>query len=117
MAAEQISASDPFRNLGVRSIIGFDDGRAPGVFKQRFLRQSSSGVEQRTHKPLVGGSNPSSGTIPQSLQEHFSTSEHKRLSQVAQNAVFPHLRVPLPGFGPFFAPASEENVIILTLFT
>jgi hypothetical protein len=25
--------------------------------------QSSSGVEQRTHKPLVGGSNPSSGTI------------------------------------------------------
>ena len=24
--------------------------------------QSSSGVEQRTHKPLVGGSNPSSGT-------------------------------------------------------
>jgi hypothetical protein len=25
-------------------------------------RQSSSGVEQRTHKPLVGGSNPSSGT-------------------------------------------------------
>jgi hypothetical protein len=26
-------------------------------------RQSSSGVEQRTHKPLVGGSNPSSGTI------------------------------------------------------
>ena len=28
-----------------------------------FRRQSSSGVEQRTHKPLVGGSNPSSGTI------------------------------------------------------
>jgi hypothetical protein len=27
-------------------------------------RQSSSGVEQRTHKPLVGGSNPSSGTRP-----------------------------------------------------
>ena len=26
--------------------------------------QSSSGVEQRTHKPLVGGSNPSSGTNP-----------------------------------------------------
>jgi hypothetical protein len=26
--------------------------------------QSSSGVEQRTHKPLVGGSIPSSGTIP-----------------------------------------------------
>ena len=25
--------------------------------------QSSSGVEQRTHKPLVGGSIPSSGTI------------------------------------------------------
>ena len=25
--------------------------------------QSSSGVEQRTHKPLVGGSNPSSGTM------------------------------------------------------
>src|SRR2546427_8106563 len=24
--------------------------------------KSSSGVEQRTHKPLVGGSNPSSGT-------------------------------------------------------
>ena len=28
-----------------------------------WCRQSSSGVEQRTHKPLVGGSNPSSGTI------------------------------------------------------
>ena len=27
-----------------------------------FGRQSSSGVEQRTHKPLVGGSIPSSGT-------------------------------------------------------
>jgi hypothetical protein len=26
------------------------------------FRQSSSGVEQGTHKPLVGGSNPSSGT-------------------------------------------------------
>src|SRR6516162_6664419 len=27
------------------------------------LCQSRSGVEQRTHKPLVGGSNPSSGTM------------------------------------------------------
>jgi hypothetical protein len=26
-------------------------------------RQSSSVVEQRTHKPLVGGSNPPFGTI------------------------------------------------------
>src|SRR5437667_11518172 len=30
--------------------------------------QSSSGVEQRTHKPLVGGSNPSSGTTRFSLE-------------------------------------------------
>jgi hypothetical protein len=36
-----------------------------GVVCERYCGfgcQSSSGVEQRTHKPLVGGSNPSSGT-------------------------------------------------------
>ena len=30
--------------------------------------QSSSGVEQRTHKPLVGGSNPSSGTSSKAFE-------------------------------------------------
>src|ERR1051325_9130006 len=33
--------------------------------------QSSSGVEQRTHKPLVGGSIPSSGTISSSFLTLF----------------------------------------------
>src|SRR5512138_3933813 len=42
-------------------IIRFDRGP---VVRELFLSgcQSSSGVEQRTHKPLVGGSIPSSGT-------------------------------------------------------
>ena len=42
-------------------IIRFDRGP---VVRELFLPgcQSSSGVEQRTHKPLVGGSIPSSGT-------------------------------------------------------
>ena len=42
-------------------IIPFD---RPSVVHETFppAGQSSSGVEQRTHKPLVGGSNPSSGT-------------------------------------------------------
>ena len=31
------------------------------------IRQSSSAVEQRTHKPLVGGSIPPSGTTPEEL--------------------------------------------------
>src|SRR6266487_4914424 len=45
-------------------IIPFDTPRpVPEVFCPG--RQSSSGVEQRTHKPLVGGSNPSSGTNSQ----------------------------------------------------
>ena len=36
---------------------------APAVWKRRSCQwQSSSGVEQRTHKPLVGGSNPPSAT-------------------------------------------------------
>lgn len=30
--------------------------------REGFTWQSSSGVEQRTHKPLVGGSNPPSAT-------------------------------------------------------
>jgi hypothetical protein len=33
-----------------------------GMLFKNVARQSSSGVEQRTHKPLVGGSIPSSGT-------------------------------------------------------
>ena len=42
-------------------IIPFD---RPSVVHETFpaAGQSSSVVEQRTHKPLVGGSNPSSGT-------------------------------------------------------
>jgi hypothetical protein len=44
-----------------RCIIRFDRGP---VVRELFLSgcQSSSAVEQRTHKPLVGGSIPSSGT-------------------------------------------------------
>src|SRR6185436_5953405 len=33
------------------------------------VRQSSSAVEQRTHKPLVGGSIPSSGTNTQTIND------------------------------------------------
>jgi hypothetical protein len=54
--------------IAIRRIIGFDRG---WIVRDIILLaveafgagcQSSSGVEQRTHKPLVGGSNPSSGT-------------------------------------------------------
>src|SRR5688572_2201373 len=43
-----------------RSIIPFD--RGAGVYEISSGCQSSSAVEQRTHKPLVVGSIPSSGT-------------------------------------------------------
>src|SRR6266566_8193067 len=45
--------------------LAFKDTRSPA----RTYCQSSSGVEQRTHKPLVGGSNPSSGTTFRSLED------------------------------------------------
>ncbi len=44
-------------------ILGFDTGHAPVEFYALPGSQSSSAVEQGTHKPLVGGSIPSSGTI------------------------------------------------------
>jgi hypothetical protein len=47
-----------------------------------FGRQSSSGVEQRTHKPLVGGSIPSSGTILRSKSPKVG-SEHRMVFSVA----------------------------------
>jgi len=46
------------------------------LVQRRWLKatcQSSSGVEQGTHKPLVGGSNPSSGTRFATLNFQLST--------------------------------------------
>src|SRR5881628_1535011 len=53
-------------------IIPFD---RPSVVHETFppAGQSSSGVEQRTHKPLVGGSNPSSGTSTKPQQNPLNT--------------------------------------------
>ena len=51
---------------------------APAVWKRRSCQwQSSSGVEQRTHKPLVGGSIPPSGTISQTLAHSISKQSWK----------------------------------------
>ena len=57
--------------------------------------QSSSGVEQRTHKPLVGGSNPSSGTTPIKTNRikasvHVSTL-HKSSKMRVKNLTVPKL--------------------------
>src|SRR6476646_8502786 len=73
MGALMDSCIRQFRESGFAAratrIIGFDRGRITREMNLLALEafgagcQSSSGVEQRTHKPLVGGSNPSSGTI------------------------------------------------------
>src|SRR5262249_45711168 len=59
-------------------------------------RQSSSVVEQRTHKPLVGGSNPSSGT--NSATTHFpaSTRQGAVSSEAFLRAAEPPGRILVP---------------------
>ena len=65
LSAEYNAAFGRQSNSGVRAAPkAFEVGRDRDKTEQNFVMgsQSSSGVEQRTHKPLVGGSIPSSGT-------------------------------------------------------
>ena len=50
-----------------RMILGLTARKLSAKWNPAVDCQSSSGVEQRTHKPLVGGSIPSSGTSPDSF--------------------------------------------------
>src|SRR3989442_5704296 len=58
------------------------------------VRQSSSGVEQRTHKPLVGGSNPSSGTISKFVHRMGLDKGVRKVAVNSMNTVTTNRRIP-----------------------
>ena len=76
---------------GGKAVIAFD--------RASFIRellppacQSSSGVEQRTHKPLVGGSNPSSGT--NLCSAFLQISQSRRRERIGQRWKTPNRFMP-----------------------